>query len=69
MPMFDDKPKHSDRTMTQTMVFVVGILFLAFLLATFESEDDSLKFTELLIFLGCFITWLVTLIWIGHAKK
>lgn len=68
MSFLDDKPKHSERTMTQTIVFIAGLIFLAFLFAIFES-DDSIRWQELLIGIIAFVVWLVTLIWIGHAKK
>lgn len=68
MSFLDDKPKHSERTMTQTIVFIVGLIFLAFLFAMFES-DDGIRWQELLIGIIAFVAWLITLIWIGHAKK
>ena len=68
MNFLDDKPKHSERTMTQTIVFIVGLIFLAFLFAMFES-DDGIRWQELLIGSVAFIAWLIILIWIGHAKK
>ena len=68
MNLLDDKPKHSERTMTQTIVFIVGLMFLAFFFAMFEA-DDRIYWYELLIGMFVFIMWLVSLIWIGHAKK
>ena len=59
MNLLDDKPKYSDRTMTQTIVFVVGLLFLAFLFAM----------QEVLIGIFSLFIWLGLLIWIGHAKN
>lgn len=68
MNMLDDEPKHSERTMSQTVVFIVGLMFLAFLFAMFES-DDGIRWQEFLIGGVAFVAWLITLIWIGHAKK
>ncbi|PIR61225.1 MAG: hypothetical protein COU68_00535 [Candidatus Pacebacteria bacterium CG10_big_fil_rev_8_21_14_0_10_45_6] len=68
MSFLDDKPKHSERTMTQTIVFVVGLILLAFLFAMFES-DNGVRWYELSIGILAFFIWLGLLIWIGHAKK
>lgn len=68
MNLLDDKPKYSERTMTQTIVFIVGLMLLSFLFAMFES-DDSIRWHELLTGLIVFMAWLMVLIYIGHAKK
>lgn len=68
MNFLDDKPKHSERTMTQTIIFVVGLMFLAFLFAMFEF-DESVRWYELLVGVLVLSLWLGLLIWIGHAKK
>ncbi len=68
MNFLDDKPKHSERTMTQTIVFIVGLILLAFLFAMFET-DNGIRWYELLIGLVVFVAWLIALIWIGHAKE
>jgi len=68
MNFLDDKPKHSERTMTQTIVFVVGLILLAFLFAMFES-DKGIRWYELSIGVLAFLIWSGLLIWIGHAKK
>ena len=68
MNFLDDKPKYNERTMTQTIVFIVGLLLVSFLFAMFKA-DDRIRLHELLIGLIVFSTWLITLIWIGHARK
>jgi len=68
MNLFDDKPKHSERTMTQTVVFIVGLIFLAFIFVMFET-NDGIRWYELLIGGLAFFIWLGLLIWIGHARK
>lgn len=68
MSLLNDEPKHSDRTMTQTIVFVVGLIFLASTLAM-SKADDSVSWYEVLINSLVFFGWLGALAWIGNAKK
>jgi len=68
MSFLNDKPKYSERTITQTVIFIVGLMFLAFLFAMFESDDD-IRWQELLIGSIAFVAWLIALIWIGDAKN
>jgi hypothetical protein len=68
MSLLDDEPKHSDRTMTQTIVFVFGLILLASTLAMAKA-DDSISGYEILINSLVFFGWLGALAWIGNAKK
>ncbi len=68
MNLLDDEPKHSDRTMTQVIVFVFGLLLFAFVLAM-SKADDSISWYEFLICSLIFFGWLGALAWIGNARK
>jgi len=54
--------------MTQTIVFVFGLILLASTLAMAKA-DDSISGYEILINSLVFFGWLGALAWIGNAKK